>query len=235
MEATASASPHVGRRRDYMTVPQIDDRWVRARSAPETELTERRPLHWRGQFQYRLRTLLLVFLLLASSLAVFGIWGIAVFTFVVGLAIYFHRVKSLPENAPLLAIFLVCLIGLLPTAVQWTSRIGYDPCLANMQHLAMALQCYHQANGCLPPAYIADKSGKPMHSWRALILPIPGLRPALQDLRLCRTLGRPAQQEAVVHASQGVCLPERLQRPSGRHFRNKLRCRCGSECGLETR
>ena len=35
----------------------------------------------------------------------------------------------------------------------------------------MALQNYHQANGCFPPAYIADKNGKPMHSWRVLILP----------------------------------------------------------------
>jgi prepilin-type processing-associated H-X9-DG protein len=33
------------------------------------------------------------------------------------------------------------------------------------------LQNYHTAIGCFPPAYIADKNGKPMHSWRVLILP----------------------------------------------------------------
>ena len=43
--------------------------------------------------------------------------------------------------------------------------------LNNLKQIAMALQCYHQANGCFPPAYIADKTGKPMHSWRVLILP----------------------------------------------------------------
>jgi hypothetical protein len=30
---------------------------------------------------------------------------------------------------------------------------------------------YHERNGCFPPAFVADKDGKPMHSWRALLLP----------------------------------------------------------------
>jgi prepilin-type processing-associated H-X9-DG protein len=30
---------------------------------------------------------------------------------------------------------------------------------------------YNQAYGCFPPAYLADKNGKPMHSWRVLLLP----------------------------------------------------------------
>jgi hypothetical protein len=37
--------------------------------------------------------------------------------------------------------------------------------------IALALQQYHEANGCFPPAYIAGKNGKPMHSWRVLIMP----------------------------------------------------------------
>lgn len=35
----------------------------------------------------------------------------------------------------------------------------------------MAVANYHETYGCLPPAYIADSNGKPMHSWRVLILP----------------------------------------------------------------
>ena len=37
--------------------------------------------------------------------------------------------------------------------------------------IGLALHNYHEANGCFPPAYIVDKSGKPIHSWRVLILP----------------------------------------------------------------
>jgi hypothetical protein len=49
-------------------------------------------------FQFRLRTLLLLFVVLGSSLAVFGAWGIAVFGVIVGLAIYIARAKTLKLN-----------------------------------------------------------------------------------------------------------------------------------------
>ena len=35
----------------------------------------------------------------------------------------------------------------------------------------MAVANYHETYGCFPPAYVADRDGKPMHSWRVLILP----------------------------------------------------------------
>ena len=35
----------------------------------------------------------------------------------------------------------------------------------------LAMLNYESANGHFPPAYIADDDGKPMHSWRVLILP----------------------------------------------------------------
>jgi prepilin-type processing-associated H-X9-DG protein len=44
-------------------------------------------------------------------------------------------------------------------------------CVSNLQQIALAMQQYEAANGCFPPAYIADKHGKPMHSWRVLLLP----------------------------------------------------------------
>ncbi len=35
----------------------------------------------------------------------------------------------------------------------------------------MAIACYHDDKGHYPPAYLADEQGRPMHSWRVLILP----------------------------------------------------------------
>lgn len=40
--------------------------------------------------------------------------------------------------------------------------------LAQLQH---ALRSYHDVHGCFPPAYITDAAGRPMHSWRILVLP----------------------------------------------------------------
>ena len=44
-------------------------------------------------------------------------------------------------------------------------------CTNNLKQIGLAMHNYAQAYKCFPPAYIADKNGKPMHSWRVLILP----------------------------------------------------------------
>lgn len=44
-------------------------------------------------------------------------------------------------------------------------------CQSNLRQIGSALLQYHTEMGCFPPAYIADASGKPLHSWRVLILP----------------------------------------------------------------
>ncbi len=40
-----------------------------------------------------------------------------------------------------------------------------------MKQFGLALHNYHDKFGCFPPAYVADATGRPMHSWRVLILP----------------------------------------------------------------
>ena len=44
-------------------------------------------------------------------------------------------------------------------------------CLCHLKCVAVALMNYENQYHCFPPAYVADKSGKPIHSWRVLILP----------------------------------------------------------------
>lgn len=49
---------------------------------------------------------------------------------------------------------------------------GYrSQCKYNLKQIGLALHEYHDAYGCFPPASIADQNGRPMHSWRVLILP----------------------------------------------------------------
>ncbi len=44
-------------------------------------------------------------------------------------------------------------------------------CRNKLTSIALALHNYHEEYGCLPPPYLADEQGRPMHSWRVLILP----------------------------------------------------------------
>ena len=118
--------------------------------------------------QFRLSTLLLLFVVLWSSLALFGGGGgIAVFIIVVLVA------ASIVRPSWLLALlgFLLLLALLLP-AVSTVREAGRRAqCMNNLKNIALALHAYRDAHGSFPPAYIADKNGKPMHSWRVLILP----------------------------------------------------------------
>ena len=47
-------------------------------------------------------------------------------------------------------------------------------CGNNLKQIALAMQAYAEEYGSLPPAYIADKNGRPIHSWRVLLLPYLG-------------------------------------------------------------
>jgi prepilin-type processing-associated H-X9-DG protein len=44
-------------------------------------------------------------------------------------------------------------------------------CMNNLKQIGLALHMYHDRYNTFPPAYVADANGKPMHSWRVLILP----------------------------------------------------------------
>jgi prepilin-type processing-associated H-X9-DG protein len=56
-------------------------------------------------------------------------------------------------------------------------------CRNHLKQLALAMHNYHDTYGSFPPAYIADKDGRPMHSWRVLLLPFLELRPLYEQYR----------------------------------------------------
>ena len=130
----------------------------------------------RPSFQFSLRTLFLLFIVLGSSLGVFGAWGILVFALVVGLASFIALVGTWRWWAYLLFALLClgCLIGLLFPTINAAREAGYRPsCLNRMHQLGLALQNYESTyNGQFPPAYTVDKTtGKRLRSWRTNILP----------------------------------------------------------------
>ena len=55
-------------------------------------------------------------------------------------------------------------------------------CMNNLRQITIALNAYASEHHALPPAYTVDANGRPLHSWRTLILPY------LQQDALYRTI-----------------------------------------------
>jgi Protein of unknown function (DUF1559) len=68
-------------------------------------------------------------------------------------------------------------------------------CKNNLKQLVLALHDYHDAYGCFPPAYIADKDGRPTHSWRTLLLPFCEFKPIYRDYRFDEPWNSPHNRE----------------------------------------
>ena len=47
-------------------------------------------------------------------------------------------------------------------------------CTMNMKRIVLAMHLYEREHGTLPPTFTIDENGKPLHSWRTLLLPYFG-------------------------------------------------------------
>ncbi|MCI0705109.1 MAG: protein kinase [Planctomycetia bacterium] len=57
---------------------------------------------------------------------------------------------------------------------QMNEVVQREKSAANMRRIASAMQQYHNKYGRFPPAVVTDADGKPLYSWRVLILPYLG-------------------------------------------------------------
>jgi prepilin-type processing-associated H-X9-DG protein len=129
------------------------------------------------RFQFRIRDLLLVMLLVALGAGSIVQWSpplFLLFLAVGGYCAYMWRALWKPISLVQLLV-VISLIGIhvalfLP-AIQTSHSRRRPPCTNNLMQIVLALHNYHETYGSLPPAYVADKNGRPQHSWRVLLLP----------------------------------------------------------------
>jgi hypothetical protein len=72
--------------------------------------------------------------------------------------------------AVIVAIFLVIAMFVLPNIRFAGEAARRTQCNNNLKQISIGMQNYLDINGTFPPAYVADADGKPMHSWRVLLL-----------------------------------------------------------------
>ncbi len=72
----------------------------------------------------------------------------------------------------------------IPSFQATREAIRRSICVGNLRRITLAMLIYERAHGTLPPAYTVDASGKPLHSWRVLLLPYLGEEELCDKLRL---------------------------------------------------
>jgi len=82
----------------------------------------------------------------------------------------FPRPNAL-ECGCLTIVFALVVALFLPKVQGAREAARRSKCKSNLKEIGLALHAYHSTYGCFPPAYVADKAGRPIHSWRLLILP----------------------------------------------------------------
>jgi len=134
----------------------------------------------KGPWQFTLKQLLVVTTLWAGGCAVAAQFGVGVLVGVLVLSLAVAGIVCSRRHPVVATIVggLLCLgvlLALLLPALT-TSRESDPPCSCpnNLKQIGTALCVYHEEYGCFPPAYVTDDAGRPMHSWRVLILPYVG-------------------------------------------------------------
>jgi len=125
--------------------------------------------------RFSLMSLLLAFAVVWSSLATFGIGGIAAAVVLLAIAVCVRTSSDMGRAIlkvliPASLIFLAIALSL-PVRSRAREAARRSWCRNNMKQIVFGLHNYHDAYGCFPPAYVAGPDGSPWHSWRVLILP----------------------------------------------------------------
>ena len=68
----------------------------------------------------------------------------------------------------IIGVLIALLLPAVPAAREPARRMQ---CTNRMKQIVLAFQNYHDVYGSFPPTYTIDEDGKPLHSWRVLILP----------------------------------------------------------------
>jgi hypothetical protein len=127
--------------------------------------------------RFRLTSIFYAVALIGSAIVVLGPGGIVAAVIVLFLWTYVlanvpgpSRLASVMATTVLVLCLLSCTWPFVFALYTFRNAAQCDRCERNMRQIALALECYEAQYGCFPPAYVADEDGKPMHSWRVLIL-----------------------------------------------------------------
>jgi prepilin-type N-terminal cleavage/methylation domain-containing protein/prepilin-type processing-associated H-X9-DG protein len=112
-----------------------------------------------------------------------------------------HSSTALPHGLTLIELIVVVAILavlaalFLPSVRTGRPSVRRTQCLNNIRNIALALENYKEEYHAYPPAYTVDAKGKPLHSWRTLILPYLDQKALYRKIDLSKPWNDPANAQ----------------------------------------
>ena len=133
--------------------------------------------------QFSLAFLLLLIASASVSMLPIAWWGVSgvpvsFWVFVLGLAVILKRLGA----ALATAVFALPLLLFTPIFHAQRQPYPRGMCMNQVRQIALAILNYESEHGHFPPPYSTDENGRPLHSWRVLILPY------LEEIALYKTI-----------------------------------------------
>jgi len=122
----------------------------------------------------RLSTLFLAMLVVATTMSLVGAYGVPCSACVL------LSILAIVRRSRALAGIVVVLfvVTSFPHSLSLREKVRSEArlcvCSNRLKEIAVALRRYRADYGCFPPPYLTDQNGKPIHSWRVLLLPYLG-------------------------------------------------------------
>ena len=92
--------------------------------------------------------------------------------------------------------WLALAVAFLHPGAHWNTRSssGRSWSLSNLEQIGMAFRSYVTSEGRLPPAVVTSPDGRPLYSWRVLILPYVGERDLYRSFNLAEAWDGPTNR-----------------------------------------
>jgi type II secretory pathway pseudopilin PulG len=107
-----------------------------------------------------------------------------------------RRGVTIVELLAVVAVIALALALLLPAVRDTREAARRSQCVNNLKVIALALHNYASVHGGFPPAHTVDADGRPLHSWRTLILPYTEERALYDSIDLTKPWDDPANAKA---------------------------------------
>ncbi len=170
-------------------------------------------------FRFGLRELLMLPVVVAAlgAVGVLVAWEVAfvLLPIPIGILLFRFRLLSGGDTMIIVLIVMIVLAILLPPVEAPRSSARREQCGLNIKQIMLALHEYHDVYGAFPPAYLADAEGRPMHSWRVLILPFLGRQDLYELYDFSQPWNSPANRSLMAQAPLDFMCPSDTARAPG--------------------